>query len=520
MFKKVIAILMGASMVLSSAVAVTADETEEAVSDSQTESADADTATVGDDAQIKESLEGLLDEITDEKGSFDPEKMRGLIGMLFGPSAEDSAAPDEFSSPLEAFAPIEEAIDLHTLDATADSLEEGDETIFSHVIASIDFHEDDTIHMLGYFTIMNFDKDEECPDDLVMKNGAGTAELLTLTKNEDGTYEVTDCMSAEDGEGYADSIKQMCEDIDTDPETFYEALALSDLMYLCDLHDFMEAHPEYDHIEYMGELNTLDDLHEEIDDEFTAYLSLYAIDEALTDAAETEAEPDSVDFEALKDSLLSKIGEAAAGVDLEEKEAVLGAGFSEEGTVFALLQAILADVEARKSAEGADDDETLEQALNALSSLEEVDEAELDDLLNMAVLGIIAGEVDEKLDEESKPDQIEIANTVANFVFEAVKENDLIAEAVEETGSRLFEMIENSSKELKAYVDSDGTMDVIEDIPEEPFEDFEAELSEVTEYIEAQEGPKHAALDLLDLLHDIVDEIHLALHGHTHEALE
>ena len=207
----------------------------------------------------------------------------------------------------------------------------------------------------------------------------------------------------------------------------------------------MEAHPEYDHIEYMGELNTLDDLHEEIDDEFTAYLSLYAIDEALTDAAETEAEPDSVDFEALKDSLLSKIGEAAAGVDLEEKEAVLGEGFSEEGTVFALLQAILADVEARKSAEGADDDETLEQALNALSSLEEVDEAELDDLLNMAVLGIIAGEVDEKLDEESKPDQIEIANTVANFVFEAVKENDLIAEAVEETGSRLFEMIENSS---------------------------------------------------------------------------
>ena len=228
MLKKIIVILVGASMVMSSAMAATAAESVKSASDSAAESAD--TATVGDDVEIKKALEDAISHFVDDEGSFEPEKMKGLIGTLFG--APKGEAPEEHikeaGSVMDYFAPIEEAIDLHNLEETADILEPGDETVFSHVIVTSDFHEDDTIHMLGYFTIMNFDKDEECPDDLVMKNGAGTAELLTLTKNEDGTYEVTDCMSAEDGEGYADSIKQMCEDIDTDPETFYEALARSE----------------------------------------------------------------------------------------------------------------------------------------------------------------------------------------------------------------------------------------------------------------------------------------------------
>ena len=58
---------------------------------------------------------------------------------------------------------------------------------------------------------------------------------------------------------------------------------MSDLTYACDLHDFMEAHPEYDHIEYSGEMVTLDDLHNIIDEEFASYLNLYAIDAGLTE---------------------------------------------------------------------------------------------------------------------------------------------------------------------------------------------------------------------------------------------
>ena len=66
----------------------------------------------------------------------------------------------------------------------------------------------------------------------------------------------------------------------------------------------------------------------------------------------------------------------------------------------------------------------------------------------------------------------------------------------------------------------DEDVSIIDLISEEPFEEFEAELTKVTDYINEQEGPKQAALDLLNLVHEIVDEIHVAVHGHGHEALE
>ena len=145
--------------------------------------------------------------------------------------------------------------------------------------SSFDRPDDDTLRVLGNFVIMNFDADPDCPDDLVVKNGEGRIELLTLAQNEGGTYEVTDCVGEEEGEGFSDSIKKMCEEIGIDADSFYESLALNNLLYVCNLHDFMEAHPEYDHIEYIGEMKTLDDIHEIIKEEFSSYLTLYAIDE-------------------------------------------------------------------------------------------------------------------------------------------------------------------------------------------------------------------------------------------------
>ncbi|MDO5139646.1 MAG: hypothetical protein Q4D71_14445 [Oscillospiraceae bacterium] len=44
----------------------------------------------------------------------------------------------------------------------------------------------------------------------------------------------------------------------------------------------------YDHIEYIGEMKTLDDLHEIMEEEFISYLTLYAIEAGLTDEDSTE----------------------------------------------------------------------------------------------------------------------------------------------------------------------------------------------------------------------------------------
>ena len=254
-------------------------------------------------AEIKELLESILGYVTDEEGSFESDQARELIGLLFGKYKDGDAAnfDKNYSSAAEAFVPIEEAIDLYMLDTSSAYLEEGKETIFSNLIASFDRNDDDTHRVLGNFTIMNFDTDSDCPDDLVVKNGGSSIELMTLIKKEDGSYEVTDCVEQEEGEGFADSVRRMCEDIGTDPDRFYEALELDDLLYICNLHDFMEAHPEYDHIEYMGDMRTLDDLHEIMEEEFVSYLALYAIDATLTDAeAETtEGESEEVSVEAV-----------------------------------------------------------------------------------------------------------------------------------------------------------------------------------------------------------------------------
>ena len=60
----------------------------------------------------------------------------------------------------------------------------------------------------------------------------------------------------------------------------------------------------------------------------------------------------------------------------------------------------------------------------------------------------------------------------------------------------------------------------MDDGSEASFEKFEAELAKVTDYIRNQDGNKHAALDVLELLHNIVDEFHSTVHGHVHEDME
>jgi flagellum-specific peptidoglycan hydrolase FlgJ len=234
----------------------------------------------------------------------------------------------------------------------------------------------------------------------------------------------------------------------------------------------------------------------------------------------TESGTEKVEFRTLVENMLAKIEEATAGVDLEKKEEVLGKEFSEEGTVFSLFGKILTDIDERRSAEGEEEDESVKQALEAFASLDETDEEELDGLMEVVLLSLISEEVEEDIEEETPAKNLEIATVVANFVFESAEENKLIAEAVEATNSRLFDMLSNSLEKLKAAANDDGTMDVIEEIPEEPFEKFEEELAKVTDYINEQDGSKQPALDLLNLVHGVVDEIHLAVHGHTHEALE
>ena len=231
-----------------------------------------------------------------------------------------------------------------------------------------------------------------------------------------------------------------------------------------------------------------------------------------TESAAAE-ETDEVDFRALVETMVAEIEKAAAEVDLEKKEESLGKDFSEDGTVFSILENIVKDIEEKRTAEGKDLGDNLTQVLEALTNLGETDEAELDALLEEGIHGTDTEEAADDAEEEDPMAESIIANLVAGFVFEAAKENEQIAEAVEATGSNLFEILMGDETEEEADAD------LLDLVAEEPFEDFETELAKVTDYINEQEGPKQASLDLLNLVHEIVDDIHQSLHGHTHKAI-
>ena len=232
-------------------------------------------------------------------------------------------------------------------------------------------------------------------------------------------------------------------------------------------------------------------------------------------AEETESAAEEVDFRELVKAYMTEIGEAVANVDLAEKIALTGDEFSEEGTVFTLFEDILTDIVERLNADGAENDSIIDQALEAISSLGEMDESELDGTVAEALQSILGNE-----EGEGTGLDLDISNAIVTFVVETAKANKMVANAVKETGAKLFESLTDISKQIQPVVNDDGTMDVVDDGSEESFEKFEAELEKVMDYIRQQDGNKHAALDILELLHNIVDEFHYTVHGHAHEDME
>ena len=256
--------------------------------------------------------------------------------------------------------------------------------------------------------------------------------------------------------------------------------------------------------------------------ESEAASSVTSVAESVAESTENDAaestesaaaeETDEVDFRALVETMVAEIEKAVAEVDLEKKEETLGKDFSEDGTVFSILENIMKDIEEKRTAEGKDLGDDVTQILDALANLGETDETALDALLEEGIDGTDSEEAADDAEEDPMAESI-IANLVAGFVFEAARENEQIAEAVEATGSNLFEILMGDETEEEADAD------LLDLVAEEPFEDFETELAKVTDYINEQEGPKQASLDLLNLVHEIVDEIHQSLHGHTHKAI-
>ena len=236
--------------------------------------------------------------------------------------------------------------------------------------------------------------------------------------------------------------------------------------------------------------------------------------------AEAPTETEKVDMNNLIDKLLNDVVNAAVRVDVEEANKAGATPESSKGNVFTVLNKVFSDIAETTAKQGKENED-----LNKLLTFDpDADEKEIETLYALVLLGIIA-EADERVAQqggEADPAiMITAANNILKAIYEGCQANETLAAAVRATDSRLFEMLEENNKQMKEYVEKNGALTVVEiEIDDNSYAEFEAEIKKVEDYLKGTEGHKQGALDLLSLLHAVMDDIHEAIDGHSHEDAE
>ena len=233
--------------------------------------------------------------------------------------------------------------------------------------------------------------------------------------------------------------------------------------------------------------------------------------------AEAPAEAEKVDMNHLIDQLLNDVINATIRVDVEESKKAGATPESSKGNVFTVLNKVLSDIAEARAKQGKEN----ENLKKLLTFDPDADEKEIEVLYAQVLLELIA-DADEKAanqGEEADPAvSIANANNILKAVYEGCQANETLAAAIKATESRLFEMLEESNKHMQEYVEKNGALDVVTiEIDETPYAEFEAEVKKLEDYLKGSEGPKQGALDLLSLLHAVMDDIHEAIDGHAHD---
>ena len=252
-------------------------------------------------------------------------------------------------------------------------------------------------------------------------------------------------------------------------------------------------------------------------------VSLCMLVSMLPAVAETPAETKKVDMNMLIYKLLFDIQGAVVRVDMEDLKARSTAtpGAS-DGNVFAVLKKVLTDAAEAMDKEGKkiEDMDKLLAYIEDPEITKNADEKEYELLSSLAILAMIENAKEDAAAQEAAEDlmTVAIANNILKRVFAACKENEALNAAVKATGSKLFEMLDKSNTYIKEHVEKVGEVEVVTiEVDEKPYEDFEAEIKKLEDYLNASEGQKQSALDLLSLLHTVIDDVHEAIDGHSHE---
>ena len=219
---------------------------------------DALLGTLGDQLSNDDSeLYKALDTVTGEGGDLNLGDLGGLLGGLFGAGDESAATEGDQGTFSDLGMSTEEAIKAYIIAEEAGMLEAGDVEEVIPTIVATEEQEDETLKVLGYFLHENYGLDGS---DLVLLGASGVPRLLTHAKDENDAWSVTDCVEAEDGEGYAASVAAMAEEVGLTADEFFVATSYADLNDLAAAGLILASTSGAERIEYAGEMYSAEEL--------------------------------------------------------------------------------------------------------------------------------------------------------------------------------------------------------------------------------------------------------------------
>ena len=239
--------------------------------------------------QSIEVINGLKEKLQSEDGSFDADALEGyagdLVAALMGGGADFDF--ESLDAMLEDYALAQDMMKDYYREMNADSLVPGDAQIVALNIGYDGDVEADEFKFLVAAAQSNFEA-----DDTVLNFVSSVSEpvLFTFQKAGDGSFSITDAKVAEDGEGWADSLKDMCAEVDYPFEDMMMELDIVKISIIDAMGTYLDEHPEYTGIEFEGEYKTAEELH----DIWYARLLEYfdeAEPEAVTETATESVEP-------------------------------------------------------------------------------------------------------------------------------------------------------------------------------------------------------------------------------------
>ncbi|GEM_PF-5055115 len=227
----------------------------------------------------------VIGSATKEDGSLDLGSLLDMAKLFAGGSGEDAAA--EVSDKTEDY---NAAIRDYIFSENEGIIESGDVQLLAATWTGVKEGEED-VKLLGYFLQTNYAADGA---DLKLVGGSGEDILFTLAPNEEGGYYVADAVKAEEGEGYAASMEKLCQEVDVPFEAQDNTELFRGYSEIMEILRFLDENPEYQRVEYMGELKTREELEAKSEELLGEVFSvIFAGLEDMADEIEAEAEPEA-----------------------------------------------------------------------------------------------------------------------------------------------------------------------------------------------------------------------------------